>query len=141
VMVSENNKESALLSENKFKLTETEVQELLGMPVSRNIYFEFGSSEVANSSIELINFLASKLQAKRQFYIELIGHTDKEGTTEFNQKLSESRANEVSKYFKNHGIESLRISTTGVGETQPKFTEGTDEEIAKNRRVEIYFVK
>lgn len=141
VMVSDNNKESALLSENKFKLTETEVQELLGMPVSRNIYFEFGSSEVAVSSIELINFLASKLLTKRQFHIELIGHTDKEGTVEFNQKLSEDRAMEVSKYFIDHGIESLRISTTGVGETQPKVTEGTDEEIAKNRRVEINFVK
>jgi len=141
VLVSENNKEAALLNEDKFKLTETEVQELLGMPASRNIYFEFGSSEVATSSIELINFLASKLQTKRQYYIELIGHTDKEGTVEFNQKLSENRAMEVSKYFSDYGIDSVRISTTGVGETLPLTTEGTDEEIAKNRRVEINFVK
>ena len=141
VMVSDSDKESALLSENKFKLTETEVQELLGMPVSRSIYFEFGSSQVATSSIELINFLASKLQAKRQYFIELIGHTDKEGTVDFNQKLSENRAIEVSKYFKNYGIEPPRISSAGVGETQPIVTGGTDEELAKNRRVEINFVK
>ena len=140
-MVSDSDKESALLSENKFKLTETEVQELLGMPVSRSIYFEFGSSQVATSSIELINFLASKLQAKRQYFIELIGHTDKEGTVDFNQKLSENRAIEVSKYFKNYGIEPPRISSAGVGETQPIVTGGTDEELAKNRRVEINFVK
>ena len=137
----ENAKESALLSENRYKLTETEIQELLGMPVSRNIYFEFGSAEVAASSIELIDFLASKLQTKRQYHIELIGHTDNEGSDEFNQKLSEDRAKEVSKYFVEYGIDADNILTTGVGETQPIITEGTDEEIAKNRRVEIYFVK
>jgi len=137
----ENAKESALFSENKFKLTDTEIQELLGMPVSRNIYFEFGSSNIAASSIELIDFLASKLLTKRQYHIELIGHTDNEGGDDFNQKLSENRADEVSKYFKNYGIDKLRIFTTGVGESQPLFKEGTDEEIAKNRRVEIQFVK
>ena len=137
----ENTTESALLSENKFQLTETEVQELLGMPMSRNIYFAFGSSEVANSSVELIDFLAGKLQTKRQYHIELIGHTDKEGTEEFNQELSENRAKEVAKYFGQHGIDSLRITTKGVGEIQPMVIGGTDRDMAKNRRVEIYIVK
>ncbi len=141
ILTFENTKEPALLSVNKFKLTETEIQELLGMPISRNIYFEFGSAEVASSSIEMINFLASNLQTKIQYHIELIGHTDKEGTEEFNQKLSENRAEEVAKYFNNHGIDSLRVFTKGVGEIQPIFTNGTDQEMAKNRRVEIYIVK
>lgn len=141
VTALETTKEAALLSENKYKLTETEINELLGMPATRNIYFDFASSEVAPSSIELINFLASKLQTKRQYHIELIGHTDKEGTDEFNQTLSEDRAESVAKYFENYGIDSLRIQTTGVGETQPLVAEGTAEEIAKNRRVEIFFVK
>ncbi len=141
ILTFENTKEPALLSVNKFKLTETEIQELLGMPVSRNIYFEFGSSQVATSSIEMINFLASNLQTKIQYHIELIGHTDKEGTEEFNQKLSEDRAKEVAKYFNNNGIDSLRVFTKGVGEIQPIFNKGSDEEMAKNRRVEIYIVK
>ena len=141
VTAGEESKELAVLNKNKYKLTETEVQELFGMPPSRNIYFQFGSYEVAQSSIELIDFLASKLQNKRQYYIELIGHTDKEGSDEFNQRLSKNRADEVSKYFENYGIDSLRISTTGVGESQPLYINGTEEEISKNRRVEIYFVK
>ena len=141
VTALESTKESALLSENKFKLTETEINELLGMPTSRNIYFDFGSSVVAPSSIELIDFLANKLQTKRQYHIELIGHTDKEGSEEFNQNLSEDRAEEVAKYFQNYGIDSLRIRTEGVGESQPLIKEGSADEIAKNRRVEIYFVK
>jgi len=141
ITAGETNKELAILSSSKYKLTETELQELFGMPPSRNIYFNFGSYDVAQSSAELIDYLASKLQNKRQYYIELIGHTDKEGSDEFNQNLSSNRAKEVAKYFINYGIDSLRISTTGVGESQPLFTEGTEEEISKNRRVEIYFVK
>lgn len=141
VTAGESNKELADLNTNKYKLTETETQELFGMPPSRNIYFEFGSYEVAQSSVELIDFLASKLQTKRQYYIELIGHTDKEGSDDFNQKLSENRAKEVSKYFENYGIDTLRISTKGVGESQLLFTSGTEEEKSKNRRVEISFVK
>ena len=141
ITAGESNKELAELNSNKYKLTETEVQELFGMPPSRNIYFEFGSYDVAQSSVELIDFLASKLQNKRQYYIELIGHTDKEGSDDFNQKLSFDRAKEVAKYFGNYGIDTLRISTRGVGESQPLFTTGTDEEQSKNRRVKITFVK
>ena len=141
VTEGETSKKVAILSTDKYQLTETEIQELLGMPVSRNIYFDFGSYAVAQSSVELIDYLANKLRNKRQFHLELIGHTDKEGTDNFNQELSEDRANEVAKFFKDYGIDSLRISTTGVGESQPLFINGTDEEIAKNRRVEIFFVK
>jgi len=141
ITAGESNKKLAELNSNKYKLTETEVQELFGMPPSRNIYFEFGSYDVAQSSVELIDFLASKLQNKKQYYIELIGHTDKEGSDDFNQKLSFDRAKEVAKYFENYGIDTLRISTSGVGESQPLFSTGTDEEQSKNRRVEISFVK
>jgi len=141
VLAKEDEKEQAILNTSRFKLTDTEVQELVGMPISRNIYFDFGSYQVAQSSIELIDYLSSRLQTKRQFHIELIGHTDKEGTDDFNQILSENRANEVAKYFSNYGIDTLRISTTGVGESQPLIIEGTEEELAKNRRVEIFFVK
>ena len=134
-------KETAMLNENRYVLTETEVQELLGMPTSRNIYFEFGSSDVNEASSQLIDFLASRLQNKRQFHLELIGHTDKEGSTEFNLELSKNRAIEVSKFFTEYGIDSLRISTTGLGESKPVVKDGTKEEMAKNRRVEIFFVR
>ena len=141
VTATETLKEVALLNENRYKLTDTEINELLGLPVSRNIYFDFGSHKVAPSSIELIDYLSGKLLNKRQYHLELIGHTSKEGSDEFNQKLSEDRANAVAVYFKNYGIDSLRISTKGVGETNPIYIQGSEEELSKNRRVEIYFVK
>ena len=141
VTAIENRKENAEINANKYKLTETEIQELLGMPVARTIYFDFESFDVASSSRELIYFLTNKLVTNLQYGIELIGHTSDEGTEEFNKELSLNRANEVAKYFMDFGITSNRISTSGIGEAQPLFSEGTDEELAKNRRVEIYFVK
>jgi outer membrane protein OmpA-like peptidoglycan-associated protein len=141
VVAVEDRKENAEINKAKYKLTETEIQELLGLPVSRTIYFEFESFDVASSSRELIYFLANKLATNFQYNIELVGHTSEEGSDEFNNQLSLNRANEVAKYFMDFGITPNRISTTGVGKSTPLFKEGSDEEIAKNRRVEIYFVK
>lgn len=141
VVAVETNKETALINKSKYKLTETEIQELLGMPVARTIYFDFESFDVAPSSRELIYFLANKLVSNYQYTIELIGHASLEGTEEFNNQLSLNRANEVAKYFIDFGITANRISTTGLGVSSPNVTEGTEEELAKNRRVEIYFVK
>jgi len=139
----ESNKEVAAIDKSKYKLTETEIQELLGMPVSRSIYFEFGSFafDVAASSRELIYFLTNKLIASPEYNIELVGNTSSEGTDEYNMELSLNRAKEVAKYFLEYGIMETRISTSGVGESNPIVKEGTEEELSKNRRVEIYFVK
>ncbi len=141
MILKEDKIEKAEIDKNKYKLTESEIQELLGFPLNRTIYFEFGSYEVASSSRELIYFLANKLLENTDYNIELVGHTSEEGTEEFNKALSQNRAKEVAKYFEEFGISPDRISTKGMGETRPVVTEGTEEEMAKNRRVEIYFTK
>ena len=141
IIVKEDRIERAEIQKDKYKLTESEIQELLGFPLNRTIYFEFGSYDVAPSSRELIYFLANKLVENPEYNIELVGHTSEEGTEEFNKALSLNRAKEVAKYFEEFGISPARISTKGMGETRPVVTEGTEEEMAKNRRVEIYFTK
>lgn len=141
VIASEENKQVAIINKDKYQLTETEINELFGMPTSRTIFFELGSANVEQSSEELIQFLANQLLSKRQYNIELVGHTSEEGTDEFNRELSVKRAQETANYFTKYGIDPLRISTEGRGKSMPLFKEGSEEEIAKNRRVEIYFVK
>ncbi len=141
IVASEDLLQVAPINQNKYQLTETEIQELMGMPTSRNIFFELGSSEIQDSSEELIQFLANQLKNKRQYNIELIGHTSEEGTEEYNMELSKERAKQTADYFIKFGIDPLRISSEGRGKSEPLFKEGTPEELAKNRRVEIYFVK
>ncbi len=141
VLAVDASEEHAEINKNKYKLTETEIQELLGMPVSRTIYFDYGSYQITEASRELIYFLANKLLDKSEYNIELIGNASQEGSDEYNQQLSEDRAREVAKYFINFGITPNRISTRGVGESHPIVKTGNKDDLAKNRRVEIYFTK
>jgi len=141
IIASDDSMQVAPINKDKYQLTETEIQELIGMPTSRAIYFELGSSQIQESSEELIQYMANQLMNKRQYNIELIGHTSEEGTEEYNMQLSIERAEQTAEQFKKFGIDPLRISTEGRGKSEPLLTEGTPEELAKNRRVEIFFVK
>ena len=72
--------------------------------------------------------------------IHVEGHTDRIGTQEYNQKLSERRADAVKAYLVSKGVEKNRVYTEGKGEKQPVADNKTKEGKAKNRRVEIEVV-
>lgn len=70
--------------------------------------------------------------------VQINGHTDSDGSEQFNLKLSEERALSVDNYLRENGnVEHLNMSTAGFGETQPIVPNTNDENKAKNRRVEI----
>jgi outer membrane protein OmpA-like peptidoglycan-associated protein len=66
------------------------------------------------------------------------GHTDNIGTVAYNQNLSERRANAVKKYLTSKGIDVVRITAVGYGETKP-IVSNDDEKDGReiNRRVEF----
>lgn len=69
--------------------------------------------------------------------IEIAGHTDSTGTREFNQKLSEDRAESLASWLIQNGISSTRITTVGYGESRPVADNETEDGRRKNRRTEI----
>jgi outer membrane protein OmpA-like peptidoglycan-associated protein len=70
--------------------------------------------------------------------VRLEGHTDGKGTEEYNQRLSERRANAVKQYLlKEHATKESKITAVGYGKTTPVASNDTEEGRAKNRRVEI----
>lgn len=69
--------------------------------------------------------------------VRVIGHTDNQGATAYNQSLSEKRAQQVADMLIKRGVDPARISTVGYGETQPIAPNSTPEGRAQNRRVEI----
>ena len=69
-----------------------------------------------------------------------VGYTDNIGTFEYNQKLSERRANAVKEYLVSKGVEKNRIYTEGKSYKDPIASNKTAEGRAKNRRVEIEMV-
>jgi outer membrane protein OmpA-like peptidoglycan-associated protein len=65
------------------------------------------------------------------------GHTDNQGTAEYNQKLSEARAENVMNFMIEQGIDESRLSSVGYGLTKPVADNSTKEGRAKNRRVDL----
>lgn len=101
------------------------------------ILFESGKSNlqpVAKANIDKLSVILNKYKDTN---ILIEGHTDSDGTEEFNQKLSESRANSVANDAKGQGVVGSRITTVGYGETQPVASNDTAEGKKLNRRVEI----
>ncbi len=72
--------------------------------------------------------------------IQIVGHTCNIGTEEYNQGLSERRARSVVDYLTANGVDSSDIEWRGEGETEPRFSNDTEESRSRNRRVEISFV-
>lgn len=101
-----------------------------------NLFFATGESEVLQQSYKELMRLKALLEANPAMTIELRGHTDSQGTQEYNQKLSEARAKAVADYLVKRGVERRRIEWTGFGESQPVDSNETAEGRRRNRRVE-----
>ncbi|MDR1834727.1 MAG: OmpA family protein [Fusobacteriaceae bacterium] len=69
--------------------------------------------------------------------IIVAGHTDSDGSADYNQDLSEKRANSVKNYLRQQGVQSRRITAVGYGESEPVSSNSTARGKARNRRVEI----
>ena len=70
--------------------------------------------------------------------VHVIGHTDDQGSHNYNQQLSEKRAISVASLLNTSGVHSSRLLTDGRGEVQPRASNATAQGRSHNRRVEIY---
>ncbi len=109
-------------------------KDLLG---KARIRFEPAKANIDPDSTGLLDRLIETAQRCAGTQIEIIGHTDSAGADEFNQALSEQRAQAVADYLTKAGLPSQRFSTTGFGSSQPVATNETDDGKAQNRRIEF----
>jgi OOP family OmpA-OmpF porin len=92
----------------------------------------------ASDSVAILDQAVDTLNRYPQVQIEIDGYTDSIGTDQYNQGLSERRANIVNEYLTSHGIDSSRItSVKGFGENDPIDTNKTAAGRQRNRRVEF----
>ena len=101
-----------------------------------NLFFATGESEVLQQSYNELVKLKNLLLKNPEMRIELRGHTDNQGSIDYNQKLSEARAKAVVDYLVGKGIDRRRLSWIGFGKSQPVSDNNTAEGRHKNRRVE-----
>lgn len=101
-----------------------------------NLYFATDESEVLPQSYIELTKLERLLREHPSITIEIMGHTDNQGSVEHNQRLSEARAKAVVDYLVNHGINENRLQWNGYGKGQPVADNSTPEGRQLNRRVE-----
>ncbi len=115
-------------------------KELAGLPerpTSFLLYFQYDSNELTPESLALLPSILEEVKRRPAPEVVVIGHTDRVGTVEHNDKLSLERAKAARDLLVAAGLDGAHIEVAGRGEREPLVP--TDDEVAepRNRRVEI----
>ena len=102
------------------------------------IYFDFDIADLKPESEPTIAEIAKFLNEQPDLKVFIVGHTDNQGSLEYNINLSKQRAKSVvNRLIEDYGIESSRLTPEGLGFLAPVASNRTEEGRAKNRRVEL----
>ncbi|MFA7667826.1 MAG: OmpA family protein [Burkholderiaceae bacterium] len=108
--------------------------------LNADTFFDFDKDTLKPEGRQVLDQVANQVGTLNLETLIAVGHTDSIGSEQYNQGLSERRANSVKNYLVSKGIASDRIYTEGKGETSPIASNATREGRAQNRRVEIEIV-
>ena len=100
------------------------------------LLFDFDSSIVRSSAATNLDQLARNLSTYDDSNLMIAGHTDAVGSDDYNQDLSERRAQAAARYLMGRGVDR-HIATAGLGEREPVSSNTTEAGRQQNRRVEI----
>jgi outer membrane protein OmpA-like peptidoglycan-associated protein len=133
---------NAALKDLGARTTDTEIQ----IQLDSDVLFDFDKADLRPEALPSLQKVITVMQSYPAYPCTIGGHTDGKGEKQYNQKLSERRADSVKTWLVTHGV-SNSISTHGFGDTKPvvpnKKPNGADdpEGRQKNRRVEITLKK
>ncbi len=102
--------------------------------------FDTNSTVLKSGYLPTLNKISSVLNQYGKTTVTVIGHTDSVGTHEYNQSLSEKRAQSVLNYFAGQNVNPLRLEAYGKGETAPHADNATEAGRQLNRRVELWIL-
>lgn len=101
------------------------------------ILFGFDQAELKPEAQSKLDTVANTLSKNRALKLEVSGHTDSVGTTQYNEKLGLKRAESATRYLIDKGIESSRLEPVSYGERKPVADNATETGRRLNRRVEL----
>jgi outer membrane protein OmpA-like peptidoglycan-associated protein len=102
-----------------------------------DVLFDTGSYTLKPGAREKLAKISGILLAHPGLTLQIEGHTDSVGTDEYNQQLSERRADSVRDFLAENGVPASNITARGFGKTQPVATNDTADGRQRNRRVEL----
>lgn len=138
VLIGRQMDEQAEALEEEIPNAEVErVGEGIQVTFDSGILFDFDSYELRDVAREHLTNLASSLKEYADSEVLIVGHTDSSGADDYNQRLSENRANAAGNLLIRSGVAPSRVKMMGLGETEPVASNETDEGMQQNRRVEV----
>ena len=102
------------------------------------INFLRASTKVTDESLPYLNNLLHIFRVNNNIKVTIEGHTDNSGDYRQNVKLSKERALTIKKYLTDNGVDKNKIKVKGYGPSKPRYSNSSEANKIKNRRVEIY---
>lgn len=113
------------------------VGEGIAVTFESGLMFDFDSANLRQEARTNLRNLANTLERNPGTNLLIAGHTDSVGRADYNQGLSERRARAASNFLVQEGVSPARIRTLGMGESEPKVSNETEQGRQINRRVEV----
>ena len=121
-------------------VTVTRMGDNITLNMPSNITFALNSADLNQQFFNALDGVSMVLKEYDKTVIEVAGHTDSSGSDQYNQALSERRAQAVAGYLGSHGVKTQRLITIGAGESHPVASNDTEQGRSQNRRVELTIV-
>lgn len=109
----------------------------LALTMPSGITFAQSSATIQPAFYQALNSVAATLIEYPSTAVDIRGHASSEGARDFNQRLSQQRADSVRSYLANQGVQPVRMTAIGMGIDYPVADNSTEAGRVQNRRVEI----
>ena len=133
-------RKDSLWAEGEYDTSDLFPWDSLNKAFTRPILFDFDSAVVKPASFPIIDEIVDAMMSRPQLKLEIQGHTDNVGKIDYNQVLSEKRAQAVLDAIVARGIEPRRLRSRGFGMSQPIAPNDAEEGRAKNRRTQFIVI-
>jgi len=137
IIGNEMDKQAKELKQNIKGAKVERVGEGIQVTFESGLLYDFDSDVVRPEARVNLQELAKSLDKYPNSDLLIVGHTDQVGTAAYNQALAERRASAAANYLVSQGVTRTRVSTRGMGETEPMATNDTEAGRQLNRRVEV----
>ncbi|WP_280771168.1 OmpA family protein [Salipaludibacillus daqingensis] len=116
-----------------------EEDEFVMLEIDETFLFDYDDDTLKPEAEEVLDEITDALVKLDGAEVDIHGHTDSDGDADYNQALSERRAQAVKAFFEGEeGLNNVTFTKEGFGETRPTADNDTEEGRAKNRRVEVW---